>query len=90
MKRLAAALFALFALAFAAGAAEVNTASEAQLDGVKGLGPSSTRAILAERANGAFRDWADFIARVKGMDRARAAKLSAAGLTVAGQPLAAP
>ena len=70
---------------FAAFAAvDVNKASAAELDGVKGIGPGTSKTILAERKKGEFKDWADFIARVKGVGEARAAKLSAEGLTVNG------
>jgi len=65
---------------------EINQATEAELDGVKGLGPSSTARILAARKQGAFKDWDDVMRRVSGVRAASAAKLSAAGLTVNGQP----
>jgi competence protein ComEA len=67
-------------------AVEVNQATEAELDGVKGLGPSSTARILKARGNGAFKDWADFMARVKGIKPPTATKLSRAGLTVNAEP----
>lgn len=63
-------------------AVEANLASEAELDSVKGLGPSSTARILKARGAGAFKDWADFMARVKGIKAPTAAKLSQEGLTV--------
>lgn len=63
-------------------AVEANLASEAELDSVKGLGPSSTARILKARSAGAFKDWADFMARVKGIKAPTAAKLSQEGLTV--------
>ncbi len=66
-------------------AVEANTASEAELDGVKGLGPSSTARILVARKQGAFKDWRDFLHRVSGIKAASAAKLSANGLTVNGE-----
>jgi competence protein ComEA len=67
-------------------ALELNEATEAQLDGLRGLGPSSTARILQAREAGPFVDWADFFARVKGIKPATAAKLSAQGLTVQGAP----
>lgn len=67
-------------------ALEVNDATEAQLDGVRGLGPSQTARILQARQVGPFKDWADFLARVKGIKAPTAAKLSAQGLTVGGAP----
>lgn len=66
----------------AAGAVDVNTATEAELDSVKGLGPSQTARILQAREKGLFKDWADFMARVKGIKPRTAAKLSGNGLTV--------
>lgn len=70
-----------------AWAVDVNTATEAQLDGVKGLGPSSTARILQARDAGTFKDWKDFMARVKGIKLGTARKLSGVGLTVNGAPL---
>ena len=83
-------MFLAIALVSAMGfaAVEVNQATEAELDSIKGLGPSSTARILKAREQGAFKDWADFMARVKGFKPATAAKLSKAGLTVQGQPYA--
>ena len=88
LKRLTCSwLCALFtSLCLAAGAVEVNSANEAELDSVKGLGPSSTERILKAREQGTFKDWADFIRRVKGIKPATAEKLSANGLTVNQQP----
>ena len=67
-------------------ALEVNDATEAQLDGVRGLGPSQTARILQAREAGPFTSWADFMARVKGIKAATATKLSTQGLTVGGAP----
>lgn len=83
-------VLAALAGAAAADAVEVNTATEAELDGVKGLGPSQTARILQAREKGPFKDWADFMARVKGIRPATANKLSTHGLTVADQPYALP
>jgi competence protein ComEA len=66
-------------------AVEVNTATEAELDSVKGLGPSSTARILKEREKGSFTSWADLGKRVKGFKEAGLAKLSNGGLTVNGE-----
>ncbi len=63
---------------------DINLATEAELDSVKGLGPSSTARILAARKLGVFKDWEDVMRRVSGVRKASAAKLSAAGLTVNG------
>lgn len=70
---------------FAFAQVDVNKADAAALDGVKGVGPSMSKAILAERSKGEFKDWADFQKRVKGVGEKKAAKLSEAGLQVNGQ-----
>ncbi|TCS36520.1 competence protein ComEA [Paucimonas lemoignei] len=73
-------------LCFALTPVDVNKADQAALDGVKGIGPATSKAILDERKRtGPFKDWNDFSARVKGIGDKRAANLSKAGLTVNGQ-----
>ena len=69
-------------------ATEINQASEAELDSIKGLGPASTARILEARAQGMFKDWADLMRRVKGIKPTQAAKLSDAGLRVNGKNIA--
>jgi competence protein ComEA len=71
-------------LSLALAGVEINQASEADLDGIKGLGPATTRLILAERQKAEFKSWADLISRVKGLGENSAAKLSEAGLSVNG------
>lgn len=78
---IAAASLALIAHA----AVDVNTASVADLDGVKGIGPGTSAQIIEARNSAKFKDWADFTSRVKGIGDKRAAKLSEAGLTVNGE-----
>lgn len=76
--------------AFAFADVDVNKADQAALDGIKGLGPVKSKAILSERKkHGEFKDWADFESRVKGIGDKSAVKLSEAGLTVNGKPRAA-
>lgn len=82
-KKLLAVVLSLFAT-LALAAVDVNKATEAQLDGVKGVGPATSRLIMAERRKGEFKNWDDFIGRVKGLGADRAGKLSAEGLTVNG------
>ncbi|RFO96862.1 hypothetical protein DIC66_10170 [Rhodoferax lacus] len=77
-------------LSFSALALEVNTANEAELDSVRGLGPAATARILDARALGLFKDWADLMQRVKGIKPRTATKLSDAGLTVNQQPYVVP
>ena len=84
-----AALLAAGGMGMAWAAVDANRASEAELDGVRGIGPDLSGRILAQRRQAPFQDWGDFIARVRGMGPARAARLSAEGLTVNGQPYGA-
>ena len=72
-----------------AQALDLNYATEADLDGVKGLGPSTTARILAARQAHPFKNWQDFMQRVKGIKAPTAAKLAAAGLTIDGEGYAA-
>lgn len=65
-------------------AVDVNKASAAELDGIKGIGPSISEKIIQERKKGNFKDWNDFIGRVNGVGETTAAKFSAEGLTVNG------
>ena len=80
-------ILALVAMLYAAAcfaAVDVNKATAAELDSVKGIGPAISGKIMDERKKGNFKDWNDFITRVKGVGEASAAKLSTAGLTVNG------
>lgn len=70
------------AVSFAA--VDINKATPADLDSIKGIGPSTSTRILDERKASPFKDWADLIRRVPGIGDKRAAKLSAEGLTVNG------
>lgn len=75
----------LAAFAFAAQAAvDVNKASQAELETVKGIGPGLSGKILSARKTGEFKDWTDLVDRVGGIGAGNAAKFSQAGLTVAG------
>ena len=81
-KQLLAAL-----LVFVAGAAfaaiDINKATQADLESIKGIGPVISSKILDERKKGgAFKDWPDVLARVKGIGEGNASKFSADGLTV--------
>lgn len=91
LKKVLALLLSL-AATLAMAAVDVNTASEADLDSIKGIGPGTSGKMLEQRKAGKFKDWADLIERVPGIGDKRAAKLSAEGLTVNGakyQPAAA-
>ena len=78
------AVFAMLVASVAFAAVDVNKATPAELDSVKGLGPVTSKLISTERTKGQFKSWDDFISRVKGVGDNRAVKLSAEGLTVDG------
>jgi competence protein ComEA len=91
IKRFMSFLLAMCA-ATAFAAVDVNTASSADLDSIKGIGPGTSSRLLEVRNNGKFKDWSDLIERMPGIGEKRAAKLSAEGLTVNGaafKPVAA-
>ena len=88
-KFLAAALALLTAAVIAAVAAtDVNKATQAEIESIKGIGVEMSTRILDERRKSEFKDWADLVARVKGIGGATAAKFSGAGLTVNGAAFA--
>ncbi|MDE1950356.1 MAG: helix-hairpin-helix domain-containing protein [Burkholderiales bacterium] len=84
LKKLLVLLFALFTAAAMAAAVDVNKATQAELESVKGVGPAISTRILEARKSGEFKDWSDLIGRVKGLGGKNAVKLSGAGLTVGG------
>ncbi|MEI8028278.1 MAG: helix-hairpin-helix domain-containing protein [Comamonadaceae bacterium] len=65
-------------------AVDVNKANAAELDSIKGIGPAISTRILDERKKSNFKDWSDFISRIKGIGESNAAKFSSQGLTVNG------
>ncbi|MEI8170422.1 MAG: helix-hairpin-helix domain-containing protein [Rhodoferax sp.] len=80
-------ILALVAMLYAAvcfAAVDVNKATAAELDSIKGIGPSISTKILDERKKGNFKDWNDLVERVKGVGEGNAAKFSTEGLTVNG------
>ncbi|RJG05248.1 DNA uptake protein [Noviherbaspirillum cavernae] len=87
LKKLLLAVATMIAtMGFAFAQVDVNKADQAALDGVKGIGPTTSKAILDERKkNGNFKDWADLENRVKGIGDKNSEKFSEAGLTVNGQ-----
>ena len=84
LKKLLALLAMLYAAASFA-AVDVNKATAAELDGIKGIGPTMSKRIIDERKKGDFKSWDDLITRVKGVGDNNAAKYSAEGLTVKGE-----
>jgi competence protein ComEA len=88
LKTLVAVTFSLLS-ALAVAATDVNKASQAELESIKGIGPSMSARILDARKTGAFKDWTDLQSRVKGVRSGNAAKFSADGLTVNGAAFSA-
>ena len=84
LKKILAILAMLYAAA-AFAAVDVNKATAAELDGIKGIGPTTSKSIVDERKKGEFKSWDDLITRVKGIGEGNAAKFSAEGLTVKGE-----
>jgi competence protein ComEA len=74
-------LFLLSGHAFAK--VEINSADQAALESVRGLGPSKAKAILLERKkNGPFKDSTDLHTRVKGIGEKTVERLMENGLTI--------
>jgi competence protein ComEA len=80
-------VFFILCISSTGWALDINQASEAELDGLRGLGPAFTRRVMAERDIRPFTDWPDLMRRVSGMGRVTAGKLADQGLTVSGQTL---
>ena len=78
------AFLATMSLRAAFAAVDINKGSEAELQAIKGIGAAKSKLIVEERKKGEFKNWDDFITRVKGFGEASATKLSAEGLTVGG------
>jgi len=78
------AFIVAMSLVTAFAAIDVNKGSVAELDGIKGIGPATSKVIMAERQKAEFKNWDDLISRVKGLGDKSAAKLSEGGLTVGG------
>jgi len=98
MRRFLGFLVALCAwIGVALAAVDINTASEAELDKLKGIGPAKAKAIAAERKkNGPFKSLDDVAARVKGIGPKTVADWKKSGAVTAGSvpagaaPAAAP
>jgi competence ComEA-like helix-hairpin-helix protein len=79
----------MLSIGAAVAAVDVNTADQAALESVKGLGPVKSKAIIDERTkNGPYKDADDLATRVKGLGTKSVANLEAAGLTIGGSSAA--
>ena len=76
MKRVTTLLFGMLAgISVALGAVNLNTASEAELDAIKGIGPGKAKAIVEYRdKNGPFKT-VDDLGNVKGFGKKSIDKL---------------
>ena len=76
MKKTIIGLVSSLLFSFSAFAAvNLNTATQAELEAVKGIGPAKAKAIMAYRdKNGGFKS-VDELAKVKGFGKASASKL---------------
>lgn len=84
LKKLLVIAFALCtSLAFAA--TDANKATVNELTGIKGIGPATAERIIEARKQAPFKNWDDFIQRIKGVAPTSAGHLSTAGLTINGQ-----
>ncbi len=79
-----AALMLFLATSAQAAPVDVNKATQAELQTIKGIGPRMSAKILDERKKGNFKDWNDMVDRVAGVGPGNATKMSAQGLTVNG------
>lgn len=68
---------------------DINRASQAELETLRGVGPQLSTRILTAREARPFSDWDDLRRRVTGLGPAQSARLSREGLTVAGAAYAA-
>jgi competence protein ComEA len=84
LKKILAVMVMMYA-AVSFAAVDVNKATAAELDAIKGIGPAISAKILDEKKKGGnFKDWNDLVTRVNGVGEGNAAKFSAEGLTVGG------
>lgn len=61
---------------------DINKATQAELETVKGIGPAMSAKILAARKGGDFKNWDDLVQRVSGMGPGNARRMSDAGLRI--------
>lgn len=77
-------------LAWPALALDLNSATEAELDGLSGAGPAFTARVMQARAERPFQDWADFMRRVKGVREPTALRLTRQGVRIQHAPYISP
>lgn len=77
------AVISLGSLQATASSINVNTATQNELEGIKGIGPSKAKTIIAERLDGGhFKDANDLKKRVRGIGMKSVEKMVDNGLTI--------
>ena len=82
------AILSIYGLGFGMGMANaspinVNTATQSELESIKGIGPSKAKTIIAERQDGGhFQDANDLQKRVRGIGMRSVEKMVDNGLTI--------
>jgi competence ComEA-like helix-hairpin-helix protein len=77
------ATLAFVSLGVTASPINVNTASQSELESIKGIGPSKAKTIIAERLDGGhFQDANDLQKRVRGIGMKSVEKMVDNGLTI--------
>ncbi|MGL4768386.1 MAG: ComEA family DNA-binding protein [Formosimonas sp.] len=85
MKNFLCALLLCFAASVQAF--DVNRASAFELQTIRGIGEKMAQTIVQERsAHGAFRNWNDFKARIKGVGNQTLKRMQSSGLTLLVKP----
>jgi competence protein ComEA len=84
LKRTIIALSLLMAGSQVVFALDINTATPAELDALKGIGPVKAKAIIEERNKGLFKNGHDLAVRVRGIGDKSVLNLQKAGVTING------
>jgi len=83
LKSLVFSVFVAVSALAAASPINVNTATQSELESIKGIGPSKAKTIIAERLDGGhFQDANDLQKRVRGIGMKSVEKMVDNGLTI--------
>jgi competence protein ComEA len=83
LKSLVFSVFVAVTALAAASPINVNTATQSELESIKGIGPSKAKTIIAERLDGGhFQDANDLQKRVRGIGMKSVEKMVDNGLTI--------
>jgi competence protein ComEA len=83
LKSLVFSIFVATSALAAASPINVNTATQSELESIKGIGPSKAKTIIAERLDGGhFQDANDLQKRVRGIGMKSVEKMVDNGLTI--------